>query len=323
MITTLCDDLITDDLRHVESLLHEELQSDAPYVDQLLSYVASLGGKRLRPQLVLLSGHATGGTTSHHTTLATVMEMIHLATLVHDDVLDAASLRRHRPTTRRLWGDQASILLGDHLFHERFTWPAASAIPSPAASLVVQRMSYARGNCDRWERKESLISPNKSICKSSAPRAAELCGCCCLLGAHYAGADPTQCQQLQSFGYQLGLAFQMVDDLLDIMGDSRQTGKSAGGDLRDRKLTLPLIHCLREASVKERQWLLEDQWHDSGDIDRERLSVLLRESNSLGYAKDLATRIAQSARDHLASLPTLPLDRCWNTLRHWWYPARH
>ena len=302
MSSTLCDDLITDDLRQVEFLLQQELHSDAPFVDQLLGYVASLGGKRLRPQLLLLSGHAAGGTTAHHTTLATVMEMIHLATLLHDDVLDAAEMRRHRPTTCHLWGNHASILLGDHLFSRAFF--LASSVGDTFACRTIGRSTniVCEGELRQVGTQGVADLTEQEYLQIIGAKTAELCGCCCLLGAHYAGADPTQCRQLQSFGYELGLAFQIADDLLDISGDARQTGKTAGGDLRDKKLTLPLIHCLSEAHAQERRWLL-DQWHDSSDIDRQELLRLLRRTNSLSYARDFALRIIERARGHLATIP--------------------
>ena len=305
MITTLCDDLITDDLRQVEFLLKQELQSHAPYVDQLLNYVASLGGKRLRPQLLFLSGHVAGGTTNHHAVLATVMEMIHLATLVHDDVLDDAELRRHRATTRQLWGNEASILLGDHLFSRAFY--LASSVGDAFACRTIGRSTniVCEGELRQVGAQGSADVSEDEYLQIIGAKTAELCGCCCQLGAHYAGADPTQCQQLQSFGYQLGLAFQIADDVLDITGDSLRTGKSAGADIRAKKLTLPLIHCLREANAQDRRWLL-DQWHGAREMQLEEVLPLLHRTDSLTYSKDFASRIARMARDQLSTFPDSP-----------------
>src|SRR5262249_25288331 len=205
-------------------------------------------GKRLRPALLLLTARACGRVTPAHHTLAAVAEMIHTATLVHDDVLDDAALRRHVQTVNAGWGNQTSILLGDYLFTHAFHLSStigdarACELIGEATNRVCEGELHQvceRGNLDLTEAEYLDIIDGKT---------AELTSCCCRLGALYSGATTGVVEQLSRYGRWLGVAFQIADDLLDLVGEERTTGKSLGTDLDQQKLTLPLIYLLGRAS---------------------------------------------------------------------------
>jgi octaprenyl-diphosphate synthase len=235
---------IADELAAVEAILRRELSNPDPFVDELARHGFRLGGKRLRPALLLLAAKAVGEVTPDHLTLAAVIEMIHTATLVHDDVLDEATLRRHQATVNARWDNEASVLLGDYLFTHAFY--LASTTNSTFACRTIGRATNitcegemrqlaAAGQLDLGEQKYLAIIEAKT---------AELCSCACRLGAHYAGAETQAEDALARYGRSLGVAFQITDDLLDLVGTESATGKSLGTDLEKRKATLPLIHLL-------------------------------------------------------------------------------
>src|SRR5436189_1071363 len=249
---------IAAELADVEALLKAELCSDYPFVDELVRYGCLLGGKRLRPALLLLTAKAVGGrATRDHITLAAVVEMIHTATLVHDDVLDEAQIRRHLATVNARWDNEASVLLGDFLFTHAFY--LASTLDSVvgcrligrATNIVCEgelRQKGSRGNFDLSEVEYLEIVEAKT---------AELTAVSCRLGALIAGADERVIDQMDGFGRDLGIAFQIADDLLDVLGEERTTGKSLGTDFEKQKPTLPVIRALELATPADREELLE------------------------------------------------------------------
>ncbi len=243
---------IGTDLQRVETRLREELRSDHPYVDELVRYGCLLGGKRLRPALLLLAAKACGGVREEHLTLATVVEMIHTATLVHDDVIDEAGMRRHLATVNARWDNEASVLLGDFLFTHAFY--LASTLPTTHACRLIGHATNIV--CEGELRQKGLrgrfdLNPAEYFAVVEA-KTAELCSVSCELGAFYAGASPEIAEALSLYGRDLGIAFQIADDLLDFQGDEDTMGKSLGTDLQKQRPTLPVIHLLERASGGER-----------------------------------------------------------------------
>ncbi len=306
--------LIGPDLERVEKLLIAELHSDAPYVDALLSYVAGLGGKRLRPALVLLTGHALGRVTPAHDVVAAVMEMIHTATLVHDDILDEATSRRHHATVHRRWGTHAAVLLGDHLFTHAFY--LASTLDDPFACRTIGKSTnlVCDGELRQVGTRGQLRLSEEEYLSVIGSKTAELCACCCLLGAHYAGGDAATCRNLQGFGYELGVAFQIADDVLDLVGDPRAVGKTLGTDWATEKPTLPVIHYLSGASSAEESDFLAAVGHAGHRPDLEKLRRLLDASGSIEYSRKLAVEYSQRARKRLHALPESQACRALDTL---------
>jgi octaprenyl-diphosphate synthase len=296
---------IAAELADVEALLKAEMRSDFPFVDELVRYGCLLGGKRLRPALLLLTAKAVGGDVSREqTTLAAVVEMIHTATLVHDDVLDEATMRRHLATVNARWDNEASVLLGDFLFTHAFY--LASTLDSVvgcrligrATNIVCEgelRQKGSRGNFDLSEREYLEIVEAKT---------AELTAVSCRLGALFAGADENRVEQMDGFGRDLGIAFQIADDLLDVLGEEKMTGKSMGTDLEKQKPTLPIIRALQLASSDDRQAILDLVGGD--DRRPELLTPFLERYGAIDYSRKRALGFADRARQRLDDLPPSP-----------------
>jgi len=292
---------IREDLAKFEDLLRAELRSDYPPVDQLAQHGFRLGGKRLRPALLLLSAKAAGGVKHDHLVLAVVVEMIHTATLVHDDVLDAALLRRHLETVNARWGGQASVLLGDFLFTHAFY--LASTLSSTFACQTIGRATniVCEGELRQIASCGNLALSEQEYLGVIEAKTAELCACCCQLGAHYAEADVEVEAALARYGRGLGIAFQIVDDLLDLVGDEATTGKSLGTDLEQQKLTLPLIRLLSQLDEGRRRDAVRLlQGPDS--LRRETLAGWLQDGDALTYSRNVAAEFAQQARAELDCL---------------------
>src|SRR5436190_21532422 len=275
-------DCIAPQLAAVEQRFMAELKSQIPSVNTLVKHVSRFRGKMLRPTLLLLSGKALGDLTEAHVTLATVVEMVHMATLVHDDVLDEAELRRKGATINHLRGNEAAVLLGDYLISHSFH--LCSSLDSQCASRIIGRTTnqVCEGELLQIHHRNNLKLDEETYFQIISRKHASLCATCCLLGAKYAGASEVRMSQLELYGLSLGTAFQIQDDILDIVGDVSTVGKTLGLDLEKGKLTLPIIHYLRTAPAEKRQRMraiLEDQSPDR--IDRVR--QLLLNSDSIPY----------------------------------------
>ncbi len=293
---------ITDDLEAVERILRQTLETSRPGVGRLLAHLAPYKGKRLRPALLLLTARACGRVEPAHHVLGAVVEMIHTATLVHDDVLDSASLRRHAPTINATWGNQASILLGDYLFTHAFH--LSSTLDDVQACRLIGESTnrlcegelhqiVQRGNLDLAEAEYFDIIDAKT---------AELTACSCRLGALYSGAGEGVVEQLTSYGRSLGIAFQIADDLLDLVGEEQTAGKSLGTDLDQQKLTLPIIHLLAAAPA-EQAARVRALLQGTGPARRAALTRELETSGALAYARRRAEAFAARAAADLACLP--------------------
>ncbi len=233
-------------LDEIEIRFAEEFVSGEPFVEQLLSHVSRRRGKRLRPGLLLLSGRAAGALSETHILLAMAVEAIHGATLVHDDVLDEAEIRRHCPTVNNLWGNEASVLLGDFLFATAFRLATRTG-HNPAQQIIsATSTTVCKGELLQiGERNNFDISEERYI-EIIGQKTAALYECACLLGVKCAGGDDSMQKALADYGWKIGMAFQIVDDCLDLVGDESQMGKSLGTDLAKGKFTLPLIHLMRK-----------------------------------------------------------------------------
>jgi octaprenyl-diphosphate synthase len=292
---------IARDLEETERILKATLHRPEPGVARLINHLAHYRGKRLRPALLLLSASACGSVKPAHHVLAAVVEMIHTATLVHDDVLDSASTRRHVSTINANWGNQASILLGDYLFTHAFH--LSSTIGDVRACRIIGESTNRvccgelhqvteRGNFDLGEDAYFSIIDGKT---------AELTSCACRLGALYADSSDDVTEGLARFGRYLGLAFQIADDLLDLVGEERSAGKSLGTDLDQKKLTLPLIYHLAQAT-SEGKAKVHAILDATGNHKRENLRPLLEASGAIEYARRRAEEYASLAAAELNPL---------------------
>ena len=292
---------VREELAQAEQLFREQLRSRHPFVDELVSYGCMLGGKRLRPALVLLAAKAVGKISREHYTLAAVVEMIHTATLVHDDVLDNAATRRHLATVNIRWDNEAAVLLGDFLFTHAF-YLASTTGSTTACRLIGQatnrvcegeiKQKGSRGNLQLTEAEYFEIVEGKT---------AALTECSCRLGALFAGADDDATHRLAEYGRQLGIAFQIADDLLDVVGEQRVVGKTLGTDLEQQKPTLPLIRTLNLCTEAERQ-TISDLLFNACDDRTQQLLPLLEKYDAIDYARQTAQRFVDDARDQIAGL---------------------
>lgn len=292
---------ILDDLHKSELILRKEMRSKYPYVDELVRYGCLLGGKRLRPALLLLSAQATGKVNEQHLILAAVVEMIHTATLVHDDVLDEAEVRRHLATVNARWDNEASILLGDFLFTHAFY--LASTLESTAGCRLIGRSTniVCEGEIRQKGSRGKFEIGESEYLEILEAKTAQLCACCCELGARFSGASSVTVHQLAEYGRYLGIAFQIADDLLDLDGDEGTVGKSLGTDLNKQKPTLPIIRTLAAAETADRVELLEIL-EDTEPGQAARIRPYLHKYAAVKYTQQKALKFAELARQQLADL---------------------
>jgi octaprenyl-diphosphate synthase len=302
MVSALHSGCIQRELAEVEETFAAELASELACVNTLVKHVSRFRGKMLRPTLVLLAAKACGELNEAHVVLATVVEMVHMATLVHDDVLDDAELRRKGATINHLRGNEAAVLLGDCLISHSFH--LCSSLESQFASRTIGRTTnevcegellqiHNRGNYDLDEKTYFQIISRKT---------ASLCATCCVLGATYAGADPRIVQHLETYGRSLGIAFQIQDDVLDLVGDVNNVGKTLGTDIEKGKMTLPLIHFMKTAPREHRELLVSLLSGQEPD-KIEKVRNLVLPGRSIQHAHDRARHYVQQAQNALTPLP--------------------
>src|ERR1041385_248921 len=287
---------IAPQLAAVDQLFRRELNSDLACVNTLVKHVSRFRGKMLRPMLVLLSGRACGELNDAHVTIATVVEMVHMATLVHDDVLDEAELRRKGATINHLRGNEAAVLLGDYLISHSFH--LCSSLESQYASQLIGRTTnqVCEGELLQIDNRNNLDLDEETYFQIITRKTASLCATCCLLGAKFAGAGEVRMSQLEMFGLSLGTAFQIQDDILDIVGDPSTVGKTLGLDIEKGKLTLPMIHFLRSAPREHRELMRALLMGKDGD-KTEKIRNLILPSDSIHYSQETARRHVKRARE--------------------------
>ncbi|CAD75219.1 polyprenyl synthase [Rhodopirellula baltica SH 1] len=299
---------IVESLAAVDARLHRELQSRYEALVPVLRHGTQLGGKRLRPALLLLSGAAMHAdrtsknpltteelaTTEDHIVMATVVEMVHTATLIHDDVLDKAATRRHVPTINARWNDDTSILLGDYLFAQSFY--LAATLPSTLACRLVGQAAQkvCEGELRQVLGRDWLDIDEETYLDIIRGKTAELTRVSCQIGADLSGGDESQVEAFARFGNDLGIAFQIADDFLDLWGDDDDVGKTLGTDLQQGKITLPLIRLLRHEDTTVATAAL-DALRLSPEDRLARVMPLLRKSDAAEYTRKVAESYRRSA----------------------------
>lgn len=297
--------LVEIDLASLDQLIVEQLRVDVPLIQHLATHIIESGGKRLRPLLVILVARALGYSASQHCCLAAIIEFVHTATLLHDDVVDGSDLRRGRKTANHIWGNEASVLVGDFLYSRSFQMMVMlqdlriMSILANATNIIAKGEVLQLLSCRNWEMAEAdymRIISNKTATLFSA--AAET-------AAIIAGATSEQQQALADYGLYLGIAFQLLDDILDYQATSEQWGKKQGHDLAEGKLTLPLIYALKHGSATE-QALFKDAITAAGDIDPENFARIRQTIESTGGIAYTYDRAAAHTERALAALSVLP-----------------
>jgi octaprenyl-diphosphate synthase len=253
-------------------------------------------------------------TPAHHT-LGAVVEMVHTATLVHDDVLDEAGLRRHVATVNAGWGNKASILLGDYLFTHAFH--LASSVDARACELIGEATNrVCEGELHQTAERGNLHLTEEQYFDVIDAKTAALTACASRLGAVYSGATEGVVERLTRYGRLLGMAFQVADDLLDLTGHEQTAGKTLGTDLAQQKLTLPLIHALRRVPAEPAARLRQALRHPTGE-NRDVVATALRETGAFGYARRKADELAGQAASALECLPPSPSRELLRDLTIW------
>ncbi len=291
---------IAPELQTLEETMRRELRGADPFVEEVIRYAFKLGGKRLRPVLLFLCAKAAGAVTADHHLVAVALEMVHTATLIHDDILDGATIRRHLATMNIRWDNETSVLAGDLLFMiamqmitrlddlDGYRMISESLRKTCLGEL---RQVGARNRFDLTEGEYLDILGDKT---------AALLGCSCRLGAYFARATPETVDRYLRYGNLLGLAFQIADDILDLTGKEERMGKTLGTDLVNRKATLPLIHYLHTASPADRKSMLElvtdeDLANGNGGNIIAMVIDRLRKNGSIDAAAKKADELIDSA----------------------------
>ncbi len=298
-------DSIKLDLESVESLLRQEMRSEIETIDRMLCHPMFWGGKRIRPALLLLAGQttATGHLSSEHHLLATVLEMIHAATLVHDDVLDDAMVRRHAESINRGWGSQLSVLLGDFLFSHAFYLASTTESTFACQQIGLATNAVCAGEIMQVGSQGNLELTEADYYRIVDGKTARLCAVACMLGAYCSGADTATMEGFEKVGLNYGRAFQIIDDVLDLKGKEATVGKSLGSDIRQGKMTLPLIAALRSTDTTRRGNLLAQ--FQQGQCELNELLHFVEQQGGFQYATNQA---ALFVRDAQATLLTLVGD---------------
>ncbi len=301
--------LSADDMQAVNSLILQRLQSDVALINQIGVYIVNGGGKRMRPLLAILAARALGYQGDQHIKLAAIIEFIHTATLLHDDVVDESELRRGRDTANSLFGNAASVLVGDFLHTRSFQMMAELGnlrileILAETTNVIAEGEVMQLMNCNDPETTEESYF-QVIYCKT-----AKLFEAATRLSAVLCAATPQLEQALQEYGRYLGTAFQIIDDVMDYTSASAEMGKNVGDDLAEGKPTLPLIYAMRQASTAQRALLTDAIVERNGLAHLDAILTILRETGAIEYSQMRAQEEAAKAKSALACLPDNPYRR--------------
>jgi octaprenyl-diphosphate synthase len=297
--------LVAADMAAVDALIRARLASDVVLINQIAEHIIGGGGKRLRPMLVLLAAHAAGYRGRNHILLAAVVEFIHTATLLHDDVVDESDLRRGRKTANALWGNAASVLVGDFLYSRSFQMMVEAEDMRVMRILADTTNQIAEG-----EVLQLLNIHNPDVNEAAYLRVIErktavLFAAATRLGALLGGVAPEHKEALAEFGLNLGFAFQIADDVLDYVSDAHTLGKNIGDDLAEGKATLPLIYAIERADAPRAASLRRAI--ETGGLDSlDNIVAAIRDSGALERARTRAQGFADAANAALSTLPHSP-----------------
>ncbi len=276
-----------EDLETIESHIRHHLNSEVPLINEVAAHIFDGGGKRIRPLLLSLCARLTGYVPKEDLVLGSLIECIHTATLLHDDVLDEAALRRGQPTASRIWGNRASILVGDYLYSQAMQQIAAFENHGINDTMAIACRKMAEGEILQLTANRHPLVPESNYLRIIEYKTGALVAAACKVGAILGGASPRQQEGLYQFGLSLGMAFQLADDRLDYMANDKSLGKPLGQDLRQGMVTLPLIHLLQCLPVEDRQILAAKIGTEAVDEHHLLLiTALMHQHGSLQYTTD-------------------------------------
>jgi octaprenyl-diphosphate synthase len=296
--------LVGDDLRQVNAIILEKMDSPIALIPQLAGHIIAAGGKRLRPQLTLASARLCGAEGTRQMALAACVEFIHTATLLHDDVVDESDLRRGLATANAVWGNKASVLVGDFLFSRAFQLMVADGSLKVLKVLSDASATIAEGEVHQLITANDMETDEQAYLEVIRAKTAALFAAACQIGAVVAARPAAEEQALSDYGLNFGIAFQLVDDILDYAAPQDELGKAVGDDFRDGKVTLPVVFAFERGNDDEKSFwrrCLEDQELRDGDLDR--AVDLLHKHDALADAKAQARDYGDKAREALAIFP--------------------
>jgi len=299
--------LIGEELKNVELQFRKDLESNVPLIRKVGEYVLASGGKRIRPALLLLAARLCNYQGERHVPLASVVEFIHTATLLHDDVVDNANMRRGLASANTLWGNEASVLVGDFLFSKSFSLMVADGDLNVLRVLADATTRIAEGEVLQLVCTSDLAVTEERYIEVVKCKTAILLAAACQAGAIIGGVSPREEQALAEFGMDLGIAFQLMDDTLDYTASEAEFGKSIGHDLEEGKITLPLIETLRRCTAAEHQLVADIIEKDElSDEDFDAVFALVRNYGGIGFTVKRAEEHIAKAKGHISIFPDSP-----------------
>ncbi|EKD69914.1 MAG: hypothetical protein ACD_46C00700G0001 [uncultured bacterium] len=297
--------LVNEDLEATDRFIITQLESNIPLVKQILEYVLSCGGKRIRPMILLLSAHALANKSKKHVDLAAVIELIHTATLLHDDVVDSSMLRRGHQTAHTIWGNEASVLVGDFLYSRAFQIVVGLKhdkildIFSQSTHYIAEGEILQLVNCKNPDTTETFYY------EIIQRKTAKLFENAAQLGAILSTENEHDVQAMRDYGMNLGLAYQLIDDALDYSQSADETGKNIGQDIADGKTTLPLIHAMRKSKGADLT-LLREAIQQGSNKKLDDILGIIESTDAIKYTADAAKQHALKAKQALAHIPATP-----------------
>lgn len=304
------------DMQSVNSLIQQQVSSDVALINQLGFYIVNSGGKRLRPLLTVLAARAVGINNDQHHTLAAIIEFIHTATLLHDDVVDESTMRRGRETANAVFGNQASVLVGDFLYTRSFQMMVSlkrmrvMEILSDATNVIAEGEVLQLMNCNDPDTSEA------SYMQVIYSKTARLFEAATLLAAVLTDQSEEIELAMQDYGKYLGTAFQLVDDILDYAADAKEMGKNVGDDLAEGKPTLPLLYAMWHGTADQASMIRDAIEHGNGMDNLDAILEAMEQTGSLTYTKTQAIKASEQAIAALAPLPNSDFKQALIGLAH-------
>lgn len=307
--------LLKDDIRRVEAQFRLDLDSRVPLIRKVGEYVLASGGKRIRPMLLLLCARLTGYQGEAHIGLASVVEFIHTATLLHDDVVDSAVLRRGQDSANAVWGNEASVLVGDFLFAKSFSIMVRNGSLDILRALSDATTQMAEGEVLQLISTCDLALDEERYIEVVRNKTAVLLAAACRSGAILGDAAADQQEALAAYGMDLGIAFQFMDDALDYVAEQEEFGKARGHDLQEGKVTLPLIHALRQCSDEERsrvENIVDQEELPQDDLDY--VVALIDKYEGIRFTRERAAIFVEQAKARLEVFAAGPIKEALEIL---------
>ncbi len=298
-------ELVKDDLAEVDAFISAQSRAFDPGVEGYVNYVCQIGGKRIRPALSLLAGGAVGMAGKPQREIGAVVELVHLATLIHDDIMDGADLRREMPTACSKWGPTLSVLLGDSLFARALELAASFGDPQVCAAVARAASAVCQGEILQTQRRFDLNLSRADYFRIIEMKTGALFAVACELGARLAGAADADQAALRDFGMKVGTAYQIYDDCLDLVGHEEVVGKTLGTDLARGKLTLPVLNLVASATPAQRE-KLNRRLLENEPIDVSALAGIADYEGAIERAATTARDLLTEARELLDPLPDTP-----------------